>query len=173
MTKYLWIGLCWLGVTTLALANETSPFVGKWKLDLEHSSAVKPWTSITLDVAPAEHGLAFHRHLFWSNLKQTDETIVLRPDDGVMTENAVPFWVESAYSNAYLGGDRKLHVKAGWLDHGRILKAEIDAAVDVQQGDYPVHIYREYRLSADRQTLRVFELRSTRDQALTFIYTRA
>ena len=59
-----------------------------------------------------------------------------------------------------------------WLDGGRVLKVETNLQLEAQQGDHPVHLYQEYRLSADGRTLRCYELRSTRDEAMVYVFTR-
>jgi hypothetical protein len=173
MRKRLLVLWCWICPLGCGLAAGASPFEGTWKLDTARSSSVRPWISITLAIAAKGETLELQRALVWTPGKQATETLVVQPDDHTVTASPVKFWVDSAYGNAYLSGDHQLHAKAGWLDHGRILRVDLEATLNLQQGDYPVHVYREYRLSADHNTLKVYELRSTRDQALTFIYTRA
>jgi hypothetical protein len=53
-----------------------------------------------------------------------------------------------------------------------VLKLETNLVLEAQQGDHPVHIYDEFRLSPDGRTLTQFQLRSTRDQALVYVYNR-
>ena len=173
MIKRLLVLLCWICPLGCALAAGASPFEGTWKLDPARSSSVRPWVSITLEIAAKGETLELHRALVWTPGKLGSELLAVRPDDHTVTHNPVQFWLDNAYGNAYLGGDHQIHATAGWLDGGRILRLELNLTLNLQQGDYPVHVYREYRLSADHNTLKVYELRSTRDQALTFIYTRA
>jgi hypothetical protein len=175
MRKHLLVALslCWICSAGFGFAADASPFEGRWKLDPARSSSVRPWVNIALEITPKGKTVELKRTLFWTIAKQGTELLVVQPDDHTVTDNPAKYWFDSAYNNAYIGGDHQQHIKAGWLDGGRILRLEITLSLEMQQGDYPVHIYREYRLSADHNTLKVYELRSTRDQALTFTYTRA
>lgn len=166
------IALGWMSIAGWLWGAAPTPLEGKWKLDVAESSTVLPWTDITLEITAQGDTLRLHRKLFWTVAKQGDETIIVKPDDRTVTASPLSFWLDGGYNNAYLGGDHQARAVAGWLDHGRILRVDLDVALLMQQGDYPVHVHREYRLSSDRKTLRVFELRSTRDQALTFVYHR-
>ena len=172
MKKRLFVVLCLICSGGFCFAADFSPWKGKWKLDPDRSSSAKPWESITLEIAAKGDTLELRREFAWGEARHATELIVAQPDDRTVTDNPLKYWVDTWYNNAYIGGDHQQHVKAGWLDQGRILRLDIDLKLELQQGDYPVHIYREYRLSTDQNTLKVFELRSTRDQALTFIYTR-
>jgi|GEM_PF-2042769 len=73
----------------------------------------------------------------------------------------------------YLGGpEHSKRVLAEWLDGGRVLKVESYFKLETQQGDHRVHLYEEYRLAPDGQRLTVYKLRSTQDQALTYMDQR-
>ena len=74
--------------------------------------------------------------------------------------------------NVYIGGDHLKRVTAEWLDGGRVLKLETNLFIEGQQGDHAVHLYDEFRLSADGRTLKLYELRSTRDEPLVYYFTR-
>ncbi len=97
----------------------------------------------------------------------------MKTDGKTVTANPVTYWLDTWYTNVYIGGDRQKRVTAEWLDGGRVLKVETKLFIEAQQGDHAVHVYDEYRLSADGKTLKVYELRSTRDEALVYYYTRA
>ena len=89
-----------------------------------------------------------------------------------VTANPIGYWLDTWYTNVYIGGDHQKQVTGEWLDGGRVLKLESRLALEAQQGDHPVHIYDEYRLSPDGNTLTQYELRSTRDQAMTYVFHR-
>lgn len=173
MRKYLLAVLCWLGAGGLCWATDAAAFAGRWKLDAARSSSIKPWDAVDLEISLKGDAVEIARRLTWTLDRKSEDVITVRPDDRTVTVNPLKYWVDTWFNNAYIGGDHALHVKGGWLDRGRILRVDIDLALELQQGDYPVHIYREYRLSADHRELRVYELRSTRDQPLAFIFTRA
>jgi len=97
----------------------------------------------------------------------------LKTDGVTVTRVPVAYWLDTWYNNTYIGSDGAKRVRGEWLDGGRILKVETTLMLKSQQGDVPVHLYDEYRLSPDGRTLTLFELRSTRDQVLTFVFTRS
>jgi hypothetical protein len=173
MRKHLFAVLCWLSAGGLCFATDASSFAGKWKLDAARSSSVKPWETVDMEIAVKGDSLEISRALTWTQHRHVSDLIVVKPDDQTVTVNPLKYWVDTWFNNAYIGGDHAQHVKGGWLDRGRILRLDINFALELQQGDYPVHVYREYRLSTDHNTLEIYELRSTRDQPLTFLYTRA
>lgn len=163
----------WVGLASPGFAADASPMVGKWKLDAARSSSFKPWDAIDMEIVAKGDALQITRKLTWTLDRKSEDVLTVKPDDTTVTVNPLKYWVDTWFNNAYIGGDHAQHVKGGWLDGGRILRLDINFDLELQQGDYPVHVYREYRLSTDHNTLKVYELRSTRDQPLTFIYTRA
>ena len=112
------------------------------------------------------------RNLAWGPDRKVNDTTVAVTDGKTVTANPVAYWLDTWYTNVYIGGDHVKRVTGEWLDGGRVLKLETKLALEAQQGDIPVHIYEEYRLSADGKTLKLYELRSTRDEALVYTFTR-
>ena len=45
--------------------------------------------------------------------------------------------------------------------------------MSIQQGEQPIRIYTEYRLSPEGDRLDVLELRSTRPRPIHYVFTRA
>ncbi len=154
------------------MAAEKPGLAGQWKLNLARGSSLKPWDSETLVIAVQGDSVRIDRNLGWGPDRRVSDSTSMKTDGRTVTANPVDYWLDSWYNNAYVGGDHLKRVCGGWIESGRILKVETEITLDAQQGDFPVHIYDEYHLSADGRTLRLFELRSTRDQALTYVFTR-
>jgi hypothetical protein len=112
------------------------------------------------------------RHLAWGTDRKVDDTTTVKTDGKTSTANPVGYWLDTWYTNVYIGADHQKQVTGEWLDGGRVLKLESRLQLEGQQGEHPVHIYDEYRLSADGRTLKLYELRSTRDEALVYYFTR-
>lgn len=156
-----------------AAPQTTAPsLAGKWKLDLAHSSQIKPWDQEKLAITITNDTVDIKRHLDWGTARNADDTTTLKTDGTTVTRVPVTFWLDTWYNNVYIGGDGCKRVRGEWFDGGRVLKVETSLVLKAQQGDVPVHIYDEYRLSPDGRTLTLFELRSTRDQTLTFVFIR-
>jgi hypothetical protein len=146
---------------------------GNWTLDPARSSQIKPWDGERLAISQTGDAVTIHRFLTWGDERKADDMTMLWTDGAVVTRVPVTYWLDTWYNNTYIGGDGDKRVRGEWLDGGRVLKVETSLTLKSQQGDVPVHIYDEYRLSPDGRTLTLFELRSTRDQVLTFVFTRA
>jgi hypothetical protein len=165
--------LClWTCGALSAVAAEKPSLAGRWKLNPALGSSLKPWDSETLVIAVQGDLVRIDRSLGWGPDRQVSDSTSLKTDGRTVLANPVAYWLDSWYNNAYIGGDHLKRVSGGWIESGRILKIETEISLDAQQGDFPVHIYDEYRVSADGLTLRLFELRSTRDQALMYVFTR-
>ena len=158
---------------TLAAGAAESPHIaGHWKIDLAQSTAIKPWERAELTITVAGDAVEIVRRLQWGPDRKVADTTRAVADGHTFTVNPVEHWLDTWYTNVYIGGNRQKQVTATWLDSGRVLKLESNLVLEAQQGDYPVHVYTEYRLSPDGNTLRQFELRSTRDQALVYVWRR-
>lgn len=165
-------GMLTLAATVIATAADTSRLAGKWKLDPAGSTSIKPWEKADLDISVAGDEVRIVRHLQWGPDRKVDDTTRVVADGHTVTVNPVGYWLDTWYTNVYVGGDKQKRVTGEWLDGGRVLKLESRLTLEAQQGDYPVHVYDEYRLSPDGHRLTLFELRSTRDQALTYVFNR-
>ncbi len=159
-------------LTLAAGAAETSRLAGLWTIDRARSTAIKPWERAELTIAVAGDAVEIVRRLQWGPDRKVADTTRAVADGRTVTANPVEHWLDTWYTNVYIGGDKQKQVTAAWLDGGRVLKLESSLTLEAQQGDYPVHVYTEYRLSPDGSTLTQFELRSTRDQALVYVWRR-
>lgn len=154
-------------------ADAPSKLAGTWSLDIARSTPIRPWDQATVTIAVTGDTVVLTRNLAWGADRKASDVTTVKTDGQTVTTNPVTYWLDTWYTNVYIGGDRQKHVTGEWLDGGRVLKLETKLFIEAQQGDHAVHIYDEYRLSADGKTLKVYELRSTRDEALVYYYTRA
>jgi len=165
-------GVFTLAVALTATAADTSRLAVKWKIDLAGSTSNKPWEKADLDITIEGDAVRIVRNLQWGPDRKVDDTTRVVADGKTVTANPVGYWLDTWYTNVYVGGDKQKQVTGEWLDGGRVLKLESRLTLEAQQGDYPVHVYDEYRLSPDGRRLTLFELRSTRDQALVYVFNR-
>ena len=161
------------GLSLRAADAPAAGLAGNWKLDVDRSTPIRPWDVLTMTVTVTGDSVVITRHLAWGADRKVDDTTTVKTDGKTVTANPVGYWLDTWYTNVYIGGDHQKHVTAEWLDGGRVLKLETTLQLEAQQGDHPVHIYDEYRLSADGRTLKLYELRSTRDEPLVYFFTRA
>jgi len=157
---------------SLHAADNPATLAGTWTLDIARSTPIRPWDKETLNIAVNGDSVVITRNLAWGADRKAGDTTTVNTDGVTATTNPVGYWLDTWYTNVYIGGDKQKHVTGEWLDGGRVLKLETRLAIEAQQGDVPVHIYDEYRLSADGKTLKLYELRSTRDEALVYYFTR-
>jgi hypothetical protein len=170
----LFLGLSLAASPSLRAADAPAPetLAGIWALDIARSTPVRPWDKQTLTIAVNGDTVVLTRDLAWGTDRKAGDKTTVKTDGTTSTANPVGYWLDTWYTNVYIGGDHQKHVTGEWLDNGRVLKLETKLAIEAQQGDHPVHIYDEYRLSADGKTLKLVELRSTRDEALVYYFTR-
>jgi hypothetical protein len=156
--------------TTLAAAD--AGMAGKWKLKPSLGSSIKPWDSETLTITVQGDTVRLDRRLGWGHDRHVSDSTTVTADGRTVSSVPVPHWLDTWYSNAYIGGDHHKRVCGKWITPGQVLQVESSLTLDLQQGDVPVHLYDEYHLSPDGKTLTQIEIRSTRDQALTYVFTR-
>jgi len=153
-------------------AADSAGFAGKWKLEAGRGSSIKPWDGETLVVSLQGDTVKMDRHLSWGHDRRVSDSTTLKADGRTVTSNPVAFWLDTWYSNAYIGGDHCKRVLASWIEPGRVLAVETSLSLELQQGDVPVHIHDEYHRSSDGRTLTLLEIRSSRDQALSYVFAR-
>ncbi len=104
--------------------------------------------------------------------RKADETMVIdtsAPSQVVETEG----WWDNRHIGAYLGNDNKQTVAATWLDDGQTLQLNIDLVLETSQGETPVRVYRELRLSDDGQRLTDLQIRSSRNLPVVRVYNKS
>lgn len=153
-------------------AFATPSLAGHWEIDVAKSTPIRPWDREALDITVDGDTVYINRHLQWGRDRKVSDLTKVKADGTTVTVNPVTYWLDTWYNNVYIGGDHQKRVTGEWLDQGRILKLETWLKLEAQQGDYPVHLYDEYRLAPDGLTLMLFELRSTRDQPLVYVFNR-
>ena len=168
---WLCLGLA-LGAGLSLAAEAPAGLAGKWSLDIARSTPIRPWDHEAITIAVRGDTVILTRNLSWGADRKADDTTVAVTDGKTVTANPVGYWLDTWYTNVYIGGDHLKRVTAEWLDGGRVLKLETNLFIEGQQGDHAVHLYDEFRLSADGRTLKLYELRSTRDEPLVYYFTR-
>lgn len=144
---------------------------GTWRFDRARSTELSPWQDYVLTLTVDGDRITFARQLGAGRRGFADTmTIdVSRPDNVV----SVPMWPDNRHLGAYISGDKTKHVRAGWLDGGRILRLSTDLVLSTQQGDRPVNILSDYKVSANGAMLTLTELRSTRNRPVVYVFNRA
>lgn len=171
---FLFAGLAAVTLATATTAQAAEPsLAGHWVLDVAQSTPIRPWDQEALDISVTGDQVQINRHLQWGKDRKVTDVTKAVTDGHTVTANPVQYWLDTWYTNVYIGGDHQKHVTAEWLDKGRILKLETKLTLFAQQGDHPEHLYDEYRLAPDGQSLTLFELRATRDQPLVYRFNRA
>lgn len=144
---------------------------GTWRFDRARSTELSPWQDYVLTLTVDGDRVTFARQLGAGRrgFADTMTVDVSRPDNVV----PVPMWPDNRHLGAYISGDRTKHVRAGWLDGGRILRLSTDLVLSTQQGDRAVNILSDYKVSANGAMLTLTELRSTRNRPVVYVFNRA
>ncbi len=155
---------------TAPFAAAGSPLAGTWRFDPARSTELSPWQSYELTLDVAGDVVTISRQL-GSGRRGFNDTMVLNTaaTDNVM---AVELWPDNRHLGAYIGGDRTKHVRAEWLDGGRILRLSTNLVLSTQQGDRPINILSDYKVSANGAVLTLIELRSTRNRPVVYVFNR-
>jgi hypothetical protein len=158
-----------LPMSTNAQANPD--FAGYWETDAEKSSALDPWRRIDMEISVAGDSVTVIRY-YDAGRRKAQETMTLDtsvPSQEVETEG----WWDNRHIGAYLGNDNRQTVAAKWLDDSRTLQLSIDLILETSQGETPVRVYRELRLSDDGQRLTDLQLRSSRNLPVVRVYNKS
>jgi hypothetical protein len=153
---------------TNALAN--SAFEGRWKIDRSKSTALDPWRSLAIEIAVDGDTVSITRY-YGAGTRVAQESMTV--DTTVPSQTVeVEGWWDNRHIGAYLGGGKKQTVNAKWLDDGQTLQLNIEMILDTSQGETPVRVLREMRLSRDGRTLRVLQLRSSRSLPVVRVFNK-
>ena len=167
------LGFALLALVCAASASGAEPsgaFAGTWRFDPARSTNLAAWRSFELRLELSPKEVQFQRRLGWG--RRTHEERMRLPLDGGRTRIPVPYWSDNRHIGAYIGGDHHKQSQLRILDGGRILRVESDLTLETQQGERDVNILSDYHLSPDGQTLTLIELRSSRPQPVTYVFTR-
>ncbi|RXK56236.1 hypothetical protein ESB00_10285 [Oleiharenicola lentus] len=159
-----------LGVMSASAVAVGSPLAGRWRLDPARSTELSPWQNYEFTLSVAGNRITLDRQLGAGRRGFADVMTV----DTSLPDNVVPvnLWPDNRHLGAYIGGDRTKHVRAEWLDAGRILRLSTNLILSTQQGERPVNILSDYKLSANGAVLTLIELRSTRNRPVVYVFTR-
>lgn len=152
------------------IAQPNANFSGRWKIDREKSTPLDPWSNLEIEISINGDSVAIGRY-YSAGSRVAQETMALDmslPSQVVAVEG----WWDNRHIGAYLGNDKKQTVSAKWLDNGRTLHLDVDMILETSQGDTPVRVIREMRLSDDGQTLTVLQLRSSRNLPVVRVFNR-
>lgn len=152
------------------LAAAENPLVGTWKIDLDRSTELSPWKELRLVITATGDAFTVERHFAWGTREFTD-TMTLHP--GRTETVPVTMWPDNRHLGAYIGDAHTKQVRAEVLDSGRLLRVSTDLALATQQGEHPVNILSDYKVSATGRQLTLIELRSSRNRPVTYVFTRA
>ncbi len=177
MARRLLPALLLFALVTLASHPAPPPpdpeFRGTWVLDDSLSRAIDPWRNLTVEIDVEGDAVILKR--LWRGSREggaSVDSVRLVPGTTVRSEPMLQ-WPDERHLGAYIAGDRTKSVASRWADDERTLITESDFVVSVQQGEHPVRVYTEYRLSPGGDRLDVMELRSTRPRPIHYVFTRA
>lgn len=151
-------------------AQVNPDFSGRWLIDANRSTPLDPWRSLEIDISVKGDSVSIIRD-YSAGSRVASESMALdmtRASQDVVVDG----WWDNRHIGAYLGGGKKQTVAARWLDEGQTLQLNIDMILETSQGDAPVRVIRELRLSEDGQTLTVLQLRSSRNLPIVRVFNR-
>ena len=138
----------------LGLMAADPAFNGRWRLELDRSTALDGWTTMDLVVSVEGDEVALQHDMRWRSTRVTEINRVntVKP---VGLKNF--FRIDQRHMAVYRPKESVTPVRAEWLDEGRTLRVEADVAVEVSQGMASIRIYSEYRLQEGDETLTLIE----------------
>lgn len=166
--KYLLLTL--LAAICVSSLQAHSDFDGRWKIDLEKSTALDPWQSLEIEIQTDGDIVSIVRQFSTGKRNATESMVLDMTQASQVVE--VEGWWDNRHIGAYLGGDKQQTIAAKWLDKGRTLQLNIELVLETAQGESPIRVLREMRLSRDGQTLRVLQLRSSRNLPIVRVFRK-
>lgn len=166
--------------TLLSVAQANPAFSGLWTISAAEtttrdpearSTATDPWRNLDIEIEVDGDQVSITRSFRGgSRVARESMTVDTSVPSQVVT---VEGWWDNRHIGAYLGGGKKQTVAAKWLDGGRTLQLNIEMILETSQGETPVRVLREMRLSDDGETLVVIQLRSSRNSPIVRIFKKA
>jgi len=160
--------LAWT-VFPLVVSLADSDWNGRWRLDVERSSALDGWTNMDIGIKTSGSEISITHDMRWrstrvlkTNVMNTGRTVKI-PDF---------FRIEARHMAVYAPKTFSAMVSSEWLDGSRALRVEAELPVEVSQGDATIRIYSEYRMGEGGETLTLIELRSSRNNPLVYRFRR-
>ena len=159
-----------LGALLLArLGAAESAFNGRWRLDVERSTALDGWTTWDLVVAVNGDKVSLQHDMTWGATKQSATNVV---NTAAPADVKDFFRVEQRHMAVYSRPGETTHVTTKWLDGGRTLQVEAEAPIEISQGNTSMRLYQEYRLVEGERTLVLIELHNTRNRPLVYRFKK-
>ncbi len=176
MVRRLVPALFLLALLTIASRPAPPPdpaIAGTWVLDAALSRAIDPWQNLTVEIDLDGDAVMLKR--MWRGSREGGAAVdSVRLVPGTTVQSAPMLqWPDERHLGAYITGDRTKTVASRWADDERTLITESHFVVSIQQGEQPIRVYTEYRLSPEGDRLDVMELRSTRPRPIHYVFTRA
>ncbi|MDB6093542.1 MAG: hypothetical protein JWM32_1104 [Verrucomicrobia bacterium] len=143
---------------------------GSWRYDAKRSTELSSWGGLKLIIAVDGTRVTLTRQLTAGRRSYDDVTAI----DLSQTVNLVKvdWWPDNRHIGAYIGGDKTKKVRVRLLDEGRILRTSADFVLATQQGEHPVNVLTDYKVSVNGQQLTLIELRSTRNDPIVYVFKR-
>lgn len=169
-TRSLLLCCALVGAWLIPTLHAGSPLDGHWQLDPARSSALNFWRTFELDIATDGDAIVIKRHLRYGN-RGAEEVFRLEVNNPY---NVVPvdWWADNRFMGLYIGGDGAKYVRATWFDDRRMLRLDSNFIVTTQQGEKPLNILSDYKVSLTGDELTLIELRSSRMQPFVYVFTR-
>lgn len=154
----------------VSTARADPGFGGTWKIDPELSTAIDPWSRITLEVAVDGDRVTIEETVSTGRRGHT-QTVEIDVSKDI---NRVPvdWWIGNRHIGAYMPAGGAMKVRGEWLDDGRTLALRANFELETSQGTAPVRTYTEYRLDRGGERLVRMRLRSTRELPILHVFTR-
>lgn len=146
---------------SVPLESPPGPLAGHWRLDADKSPDMGGWTSIELHIVTTGNKVAIARR-YIAGRRVWQDTMELDPTSRTPVVFPVEWWPDNRVIAATIGGEKNKRVRASWLDGRRVLRLESDLVLSTQQGERPVNVLSDYKVSADGDVLTLVELRSSR-----------
>ena len=172
MRRFLCLGLIATGFLARLPAAEPDAHLlaGTWRYDATRSTELSAWGTLQLVITVDGPHVTLTRH--WAAGRRTyDEVTTLDLSKAI---NLVPvdWWPDNRHIGAYVGGDKIKKFKFRLLDDGHLLRTSADFVLATQQGEHPVNILSDYKVSANGAQLTLIELRSTRNDPIVYVFQR-
>jgi hypothetical protein len=169
MIRYIWLGI--FAVVGAANVWGASEMDGTWTIELKRGTDLGSWRTLEIDIETNGDLVTINRRFAAGRRKDNDTmTIDLTQDKNVVP---VRWWPDNRYIGAFVSDAHEKTVSGKWMSNGRILRLETDIVLTTQQGDVPVNILRNYKVSANGKQLSLITIRSTRDRPVVYFFKRA
>jgi hypothetical protein len=169
MIRYILLGI--IGVVGATNVCGVSEMDGTWTIEAKRGTDLGSWRTLEIDIETNGDLVTINRRFAAGRRKDNDTmTIDLTKDKNVVP---VRWWPDNRYIGAFISDAHEKIVHGKWMSNGRVLRLESDMVLTTQQGDVPVNILRNYKVSANGKQLSVITIRSTRDRPVVYFLKRA